>query len=692
MTTSGTLGSGMAPEDIGALRDVQGTRVSPDGTMVAFTVSDVDLEGNRYRLRVWLASSDGRVPARPFSTGPDDQLPEWSPDGRWLALASSPVEGPAEICVLPVVGGGERVVVASWPAPVTELAWSPDGLSLAFVARVPDAERYGTEGQRRKVGEMPARRLTRLFSRLDNQGWVVDRPNRVMTVPADGSAPPLVLTTGPHEAAGITWSPDGSRIAFASARHETWDLDGAVDLWVVPADGSGEPEKLTGTNAIFSSPSWSPDGHRLAYVRNPTPLDEPRHERVGVLDLAQGTTTDLTTDLDRNCLPHGYGRAPVWFGDHLLCSVEDSGNVHVYAVGTSGDTKPFAVFTGERWVHTWDWAAGTLAMAVSTPTTLPELVVLELLSLPSAGAESLETGSRLRGAREPLGTRLTDLTSPFAARARLSQPHAFMARSADGTEVPCWAMAPVASEAGRRYPTLLNVHGGPFASYGNHFFDEFQIEAGSGFGVLYCNPRGSSGYDEAWGRAVRWPESELDPGSGWGGVDFDDVMACLEEGCHRFDWVDAERVGILGGSYGGYMASWAIGHTDRFKAACSERSCNNLLTLETNSDIAGVFRGYVGRTHLEDPDAYLRQSPITYVSRMTTPVLILHSDDDLRCPVSQAEELFVALRLLGRDPVFVRFPGESHELSRSGSPRHRVERARLIVDWFTEKLSTGEKN
>lgn len=169
-------------------------------------------------------------------------------------------------------------------------------------------------------------------------------------------------------------------------------------------------------------------------------------------------------------------------------------------------------------------------------------------------------------------------------------------------------------------------------------------------------------------------------------------MACLEEGCRRFDWADTERLGILGGSYGGYMTSWAIGHTDRFKAACSERSCNNLLTLETGSDIAGTFRSVVGRTHLEDPEAYLRQSPITYVSRITTPVLILHSDEDLRCPVSQAEELFVALRLLGRHPVLVRFPGESHELSRSGSPRHRVERARLIIDWFTEKLGTGPKD
>jgi dipeptidyl aminopeptidase/acylaminoacyl peptidase len=683
--TTGTPHRGMRPEDIGALRHAHDPQVSPDGTMVAFSVTDVDLEANRYRSRVWLASADGELPPRPFSAGPDDQLPKWSPDGRWLALTSSPPEGPSEISVVPVTQGGERVVVARWPAPITELAWSPSSADLAFVARVPDPERYGRNGEKRREVDMPPRRLTHLFYRLDTEGWVGDRPNRIMVVPADGSTPPQVLTTGPYQAAGVTWSPDSSRIAFASARHETWDLDLAVDLWTMPANGSAEPERLTDTKAAFSSPVWSPDGTKLAYLRHPTPLDEPRHERLGVLDLSSRDTTDLTAALDRNCAPYGYGRAPVWFGEHLLCSVEDTGNVHVYAVAVTGDSKPFAVVDGELWVHAWHWAGGTMAIAVNTPTTLPEIVVRPLRA-GSAGHETVMAEGGAGRSDELPKSSLTNLTGPLVAKVSVSEPQPFVARSADGTEVPCWAMAPVGAEAGRRYPTLLNVHGGPFTSYGNRFFDEFQIEAGNGFGVLYCNPRGSSGYDEAWGRAVRWPEAEVDPGSGWGGVDFDDVMACVDEGCRRFEWVDPDLLGILGGSYGGFMTSWAIGHTQRFKAACSERACNNLLSLDTNSDIASSFRAVVGRGHLEDPAAYLRQSPISYVSEMTTPVLLLHSEDDLRCPVSQAEELFVALRLLGRDPVFVRFPGESHELSRSGSPRHRVERARLIVDWFTEKL------
>jgi dipeptidyl aminopeptidase/acylaminoacyl peptidase len=669
----------MVPEDIGALRHVEDPRVSPDGTIIAFTAVDIDLAANTYRRRIWLASADGSSPARPFSAGPDDRVPRWSPDGRLLAFSAGHEGGPHQICTLPVGAGGERVVVAGWPEPASQLAWSPDGSLIAFVARDRDPARYGPMGTVRKPADQSARRLTRLFSRLDNAGWVVDRPNHIVVVTADGSTPPAVLTPGPYEASDLAWSPDGAQIAFASARHETWDLDGAVDLWTVPLDDPAQLRRLTPTGPAYSAPAWSPDGTRLAYLCNPTPAEDPRHTRVGVLELSSGKARELAPGLDRNCEPYGSSRPPVWFGDSLLCGVEDAGNVHVCAVPLSGAEAPRPVLGGARWVSAWDWCRGTLAVAVSTPTTFPELVSLSVGPF-GTGNGGGEVGD---GCGE---RRLTNFTAPFVAQRRLGEPVAFVARSADGTPVPCWAMAPVAAAPGARYPTLLNVHGGPFTSYGNRFFDEFQLQAGAGFGVLYCNPRGSSGYEEAWGRAVRWPECEVDPGSGWGGVDFEDVIACVEEGCRRFEWADADRLGILGGSYGGYMTSWAIGHTDRFKAACSERACNNLLTLENSSDIAGFFRSYAGHSHLDDPAAFVRQSPITYVRQMVTPLLILHSEDDLRCPISQAEELFVALRLLGRGPVFVRFPGESHELSRSGSPRHRVERAHVILDWFTEQL------
>ncbi|MGH9100289.1 MAG: S9 family peptidase, partial [Acidimicrobiales bacterium] len=654
---------------------------SPDGSQIAFVVNQIDLKENRYRRRIFLLDVDGTGPARPFTDGPGDTLVRWSPDGSLLAFASKDQDGPAELCVLPVGRGGERIVVAHLAEPPTELAWSADGARLAFIARDPDPERYGEIGSERKAKDMPARRVLRFFSRLNGEDFVVDRPRRVMVVPADGLAPPLRLTDGPFEASGLAWSPDGSAIAFASGRHERWDLDGAVDLFTVPSDGSGEPERLTETAAAYGSAAWSPDGSRLAYVVDPTPMDGPRHSRLGVLMLSDRSCRDITGDLDRNCAPYGAARPPLWWGDRLLCQVEDAGNAHLYAFSAVGSEKPHPVVSGSRWIDAFDAASRTLALVVTDPTSLPELVVR---TIADAQEEPWEAGHGVE-------RRVTDLTARLSNRVRLVAPEPYVAQSADGTEVSCWAMPPVGVEPGERYPTLLNVHGGPFTSYGNKFLDEFQMELGAGFGVLYCNPRGSSGYSEAWGRAIRWPSAEVDPGSGWGGVDYEDVMACAEEGAKRFDWVDADRLGILGGSYGGYMTSWIIGHTDRFAAACSERAVNNMLMLEVNSDAASAFRTYVGRTHLDDPDAYRSRSPITYVREITTPVLIVHSENDLRCPIGQAEELFVGLRLLGRDPLFVRFPGESHELSRSGAPCHRVERAEIILDWFREQLMTQKE-
>jgi dipeptidyl aminopeptidase/acylaminoacyl peptidase len=665
----------MVPEDIARLRQAADPQVSPTGSAVAFTVSDPDVESNTYRRHIWLAPTDAADgQAHPFTGHGHEGLPRWSPDGRRLAFVSAPPgNGPSEICILPVAAAGERMAVCSWPGPITELAWSPDGSRIAFVARDPDVEQYGKPGQPREGKDMPPRRVTRLIYRLNAAGWTIDRPNRIFVVPADGSSTPRTVTPGPFQADGLAWSPDSSEIAFTSARHESWDLDLANDLWVVPVDGTSEPERLSDAGSVYARPSWSPDGRYLAYYFNPTPLENPRHRQVGVLELSSRRQQILTASLDRNCQPLGLLVAPTWIGDHLLFVAEDSGNLHLYRAKADATGKPEIIVAGDRWVHEWHWAAGTLAFVAATPTSTGELLVTSLSAQNPQNGESEERA-------------LTTLTRPFADAISLGSPQRFVARSADDAEVECWALAPAGARPGEKYPTLLNVHGGPFTQYGNRFTDEFQIEAAAGFGVLYCNPRGSAGYSEQWGRAVRWPECENDPGTGWGGADFEDVMACVEAACERFGWIDPARLGILGGSYGGYMTSWAVGHTDRFKAACSERACNNLTTMEHSADIAGFMRSYIGRDHLSAPDAYARHSPVTYVKDMTTPLLILHSEDDLRCPIAQAEELFVALRLLGRDPVMVRFPAENHELSRGGSPQHRIMRANLILDWFREHL------
>jgi dipeptidyl aminopeptidase/acylaminoacyl peptidase len=515
-----------------------------------------------------------------------------------------------------------------------------------------------------KDSDRPPRRVDRLAYRFDGMGWTCDRPRQLFTVRADGSGRPAAVTSGPFDHAGAAWSPDGDALAFSAGRHDTWDLDRAVDLFTVGPAG-GEPRRLTATGPTFRGPSWSPDGSTIAFVSG-DPRSLPRSAQVGIVHRDGGDHRLLTTALDRNCAPFLVGaREPVWDGADLLFQVEDSGNLHLYRVDTGGAGKPELLLGGDRWVTGFDLAGGTLAFCASTPTAPSELFVL-------AGDDERQ---------------LTHLGhDPLAAREFVA-PERFTATAPDGTEVEAWMMEPVGLEAGRRYPTLLNIHGGPFAQYGNHLLDEFQIQSGAGYVVLYANPRGSSGYGDAWGRAIRGPNVEDDPGSGWGGVDYDDVMAVVDAAVGRFDFVDPDRLGVLGGSYGGFMTSWIVGHTDRFKAACSERAVNDLRTMSWTSDIGTYFqKGYVGSSHLEDPDEYARQSPATYVDDIRTPLLILHSENDLRCPIEQAEQLFVALKLLGRTVEFVRFPGEGHELSRSGSPRHRVQRAELVLDFFARHL------
>jgi dipeptidyl aminopeptidase/acylaminoacyl peptidase len=278
---------------------------------------------------------------------------------------------------------------------------------------------------------------------------------------------------------------------------------------------------------------------------------------------------------------------------------------------------------------------------------------------------------------------VTNVTRSFLGWERFAVP------TTDGSgEIDAWIMRPEGFESRRKYPLLLNVHGGPFTQYGETFFDEAQMQAAAGFAVLMCNPRGGSGRDTAWGQAIMGPKHPVAPGSGWGSVDVDDILAVLDDSLARFRFLDADRVGMLGGSYGGFMATVLAGrHGDRFRAICSERAVNNMVSEEWSSDVGTIFRVEHGPSHLDDPDEYVRMSPIRLVRDIEVPLLILHSENDLRCPIVQAEELFVAMRLLGKDVTFYRFPGEGHELSRSGSPLHRKMRAEILLDFFGEKLA-----
>lgn len=651
----------MLTSDLERLITVGSPALSPDGRQVAFVVTRVDAEANEYRSQIWLAEVDGSRPPLPFTSGEYREAnPAWSPDGSRLAFTSSRGTGEqlkASLQVLPVRAGGEVVTLAKLPEGIETLRWSPDGRQIAFVARTP-TERYDEKDESRRA----PRRINRLYSRLDNVGAVADRPQHLYLVPADGSAAPRDLTPGELQFRGPSWTPDSTMVVVSGAAHDTWDLDRKTDLHAVEVD-TGERRVLTGTTGVFGSPSVSPDGARVAFVGTDDADTYPRNQHVAVQGFAEGSHQWVSQGLDRTFAPFPDAREPIWLDeDRILASVEDRGNVHLYVLAADAGSDPEPVWDGTGCVTGFDAAAGTVVFTLSTDTRPGELYVLE----------------------DHKARPLTDLTGRFAREAGLQEFEHFTVPSSDGSvELDAWLLRPAAMERERTYPLLLNIHGGPFSQYANRFFDEVQIQARAGYAVLWCNPRGSSGREEAFGRAISGPPLG---GTGWGSVDFEDVMAVLDHALERYPFIDSERLGVLGGSYGGYLTSWAISHTDRFRAACSERAANNLLSLEWGSDSAGAFRTWFGVSHLDDPDLYLRHSPVSYVRDIATPLLIMHAEGDLRCPVEQADQLFVAMRLLQKEVEMVRFSGESHELSRSGSPAHRRQRAEIILEYFDRYL------
>ena len=658
----GDLMPGMVPEDVYELTGVGSPLLSPDGASVAYTVWSIDGKANEYRSSIWVAAVDGSSEPVRFTWGQKrDSLPVWSPDGTRLAFvsnrgtASDGPQGkgaskPSQLYVIPAAGG-ESLKLTDLDEDVGDFAWAPDGSSIAFAARVRD-EAYEEEEDRNRA----PRRFTRLQFKLDNVGWTFDRRQHIFTVPSDGSSEPNQLTHGDFEDSAPEWSPDGTRIAFTSSRHEDWDIHPTTAIYVVPANG-GEPEALTGTDSSAWAPSWSPDGSRIAHYYYPGVLDEPRHSQVAVLDLATKRQTVLTQSLDRSCVPFPQIRKPLWRGDDLVFSIEDHGNWPLYSVPSDGEGEPELIVGGDHGVTGYDVVGDTLIYSTSTATSLSELFTEK--------------------------EQLTNVGGAFVEGRELIEPERFVAKSRDGTEVESWIMRPSGFEAGKKYPVLLNIHGGPFTQYGNKLFDEFQVYCGAGYVVVYCNPRGSSGYTEEWGRAIRGPS---EGGPGMGTVDHEDIEAALDTALERYDFCDADRLGVLGGSYGGYMTTWMVAHSDRFKAACSERAVNSWYSMHGSSDAGWWFKSYIGSYHFEDPDAWLKISPLTYATNIHTPLMIMHSETDLRCNIEQAEALFTTLRLLERDVEFVRWPGESHELTRSGNPLHRVQRFEILLDFLNKHL------
>lgn len=635
------------PTDLRHLVTLSAPTLSPDGRHAVVAARRPNLDEDRYDSALWLVETGGGTPPRRLTHG-NDSAPSYSPDGRWVAFLRRDGDSAPQLHVLPTAGGDARPLTDadSLPLGAGAAVWSPDSQRVAFVARVPEQGRYGTTPAEKE----PPRRITRLQYREDDVGFTLDRRRHVFVVdiPQDDAplAAPVQVTDGDADDADVAWSPSGELLAFVSARHGRRDRDLNTDVFVVAPDGSGL-RRLTDDSLSLEKPAFTADGATVVALGSdygPTRGDWVA-ANVGLFAMPTDDTDrrpDRLTDAETW---HLVGPRLVVDGDRVLVGAENRGAIDLVAVPLDG-SAPQPLLAGHVQVAGIDLAARTLVATVADPSSAGELAVV----------------------RDGSATRLTD----FGATLRPSvRPMTEVTATApDGYPVHGFLVTP---EGDGPHPVLLMIHGGPFAQYGWALFDEAQVYARAGYAVVYGNPRGSSGYGQAHGRYILGDVGERSA---------PDLLALLDAVLDRPD-VDSERVGVLGGSHGGFMTTWLVGHTDRFGAAVSERAVNAIDSFTGSSDIGW---GFADALYGADVEEQRRQSPMAYVDAITTPLLIVHSEHDWRCPVEQAQRLFVALRRRDAEVEMLLFPGEGHEMSRSGLPSHRVARFDAIVEWFDRFL------
>ncbi len=661
----------ISDSDLFAFRWVASPQISPDGRQSAYVLVTVNGKHDGYETSLWVVGTDGASAPRRLTAGPRDGAPRWSPDGSTLAFLRNK-EGRPQLYLLPL-GGGEAQQLTDLPKGASAATWSPDGKTIAFTSTTtPEdlAKKDTTEKPKSDV-----RIITLAEFRADDEGYFDPAEHsHIWTVPAgmpgDEPAKARQVTTGAFDENAPQWSRDGARIYFGSDRvPESYYYPPDNNVYSVPAAG-GALDTVVDINGPAFGFALGSDGKSVAFRGWINPRAARSYNQADLFVWRDGRATNLTADYDFDmgsdvigdqAPPRGGGASPtIWTADGkavIVTTTEHGRSNLVRFDAQTGAREPLTTGDHAILAYTATPDARRLVLTMGDPTHLADLYALD--------------------AQTKRVTQLTHVNDSLFAKLQLVTPEDFWYSSFDGRKIETWIMKPVGFTPGKKYPLILNIHGGPHTAYGYIFFHEMQLMAARGYVVVYPNPRGSTTYGQEFGNIIQYK---------YPGDDYKDLMVAVDSVIRR-GYVDSAKLGVTGGSGGGLLTDWTVGHTHRFAAAVSQRDVADWLGFWYTADFTLFQPSWFRSTPFRDPQEFLARSPVRYADSVTTPLMFILGEEDLRAPPNQGgEAMFRALKYLHKTTVQVRFPGESHELSRSGKPKHRVERLQHILNWFDKYL------
>lgn len=643
--------------DLEEIEIISAPMISPDGKKVVFVHTEMNFEEDEYINHLWIADTDEGEPYQFTASRGKDKNPSWSPDGKHILFTSTPPSKEEEekkpktqIYVIPV-DGGEARQLTEMKEDVESPEWSPSGDKILFVSGVERTDRDETD----------VKVIDRLSYKFNGRGFYENIRKHLFTVDLEVGKT-VQVTDGEFDVSNPKWSSDEKTIIFSSNLEPDADIVRRSYLYRVDANG-GEPEQLTDTLMSISGIAPNPKGEEITFTGHDYRNGSGSNSEVWIykngdanpitLEFDQDIGTKLSCDI-RVSSP---STNPSWSGDYVYFTSTYTGTAGLHRIHKDGGDVEKLIGKVDHSVETFDINKDGVIAYTTLKTTEPiELWVM----------------------REDKTKQLTDLNKGYRESTRIMPHTRFTFKSNAGHEVEGWLMKPPGFDESKKHPLILHIHGGPRGAYGNSFLHEFQVLAAQGWAIMYINPWGSGGYYEEYQAGL--------PGS-YFEQDYDDLMKAVDVVVENNGWVDTDNLGVTGGSYGGVMTNWIITHTDRFAVASTLRSITNWVSFFGVSDIGWTFgKTEIGGYWWENKEEYMKKSPINYVENVKTPTQIIHSEKDYRCPMEQAEQLFTALKILGVDTEFIRFPEENHDLSRSGKPKHREERLEHMIKWFKRYL------